>query len=126
MFPHRKVRIRVDALSNAFLKRSVERRTSHLAHKLALGAFALESALAEGRPFEAELSVLQAGCGEDPLVAAAVKVLPKGLAQTGVWTRAQISDRSAPAAQLLEMVPVLQLDMLTPSLQRQIRICYGH
>ena len=52
------VRVRVDALSQAFQQRSDERVTSTVAHKLAAGTFALQEALGSGRPYEAEVTSL--------------------------------------------------------------------
>ena len=49
------VRQRVNALSQAFQRRSDERVTSTVAHKLAAGTFALQQALGSGRPYEAEV-----------------------------------------------------------------------
>ena len=49
------VRERVNALSEAFQRRSDERVTSTVAHKLAAGTFALQQALSSGRPYEGEV-----------------------------------------------------------------------
>ena len=52
------VRQRVNALAEAFQRRSDERVTSTVAHKLAAGTFALQEALSSGRPYEAEVCAL--------------------------------------------------------------------
>ena len=64
--------MKLNALSQAFGRRSQEQATSHMVHKLSLGTFALESALERGSPFAAEARSLQQSCAEDPLVDAAV------------------------------------------------------
>jgi hypothetical protein len=79
--PWLQVRLNVNALSKAFSQRSEERRSSHTAHKLALGTFALEAALDSGAPFDGEIRLLASGCGDDPLVSAALSSLPPEAAQ---------------------------------------------
>jgi Mitochondrial inner membrane protein len=66
------VRLEVNALSKAFSQRSEERKSSHTAHKMAMGTFALEAAVDAGAPFKAEMNVLAAGAGADPLVSVAL------------------------------------------------------
>lgn len=76
------VRMRTDALSRAFSQRSGERATSHTAHKLALGTFALAAALESGRPFAAPLSALRGSAPDDPLVQAALSAINDADAST--------------------------------------------
>ncbi len=52
------VRQHVNALGAAFSRRSNEAQASTLAHQLSLGVFALEDALAHGRPYAAAASQL--------------------------------------------------------------------
>ena len=67
----------MNALGQAFSRRSDEQRDSTRAHQVSLGAFALEDALAHGRPYAAAASLLSQSCSEDDLVAAALQALPK-------------------------------------------------
>ena len=73
--------MKLNSLERAFQQRSQQRVTSHDAHKVSLGTFALEAALEEGRPFAAEARALQRSCSDDPLVAATVASLPAGIAE---------------------------------------------
>lgn len=76
------VRMRTDALSRAFSQRSGERATSHTAHKLAMGTFALAAALESGRPFAAPLGALRGSAPDDPLVQAALSAISDADAST--------------------------------------------
>ncbi|KAK9804866.1 hypothetical protein WJX72_009060 [[Myrmecia] bisecta] len=102
-----KVRIKLNALGQAFSQRSQERHTSHTAHKLALGTFALESALCQGQPFEEALRLLARGCEGDDLVYAAIRALPKETAEQGIPTRAQLQDRWADVARAARSLAAL-------------------
>eukprot|EP00884_Botryococcus_braunii_P014394 jgi/Botrbrau1/22956/Bobra.0030s0028.1 len=85
-----KVRLEVNALSRAFSQRSEERRSSHTAHKLATGTFALEAAFDAGSPLKPELDLLAAGAGKDPLVSAALASIPPDAASQGVASREEL------------------------------------
>ena len=73
----RQLRTRVNALGQAFTRRSDEQRDSTRAHQVSLGAFALENALARGQPYGQAASLLAQSCPEDELVSAALQALPK-------------------------------------------------
>ena len=75
------LRGKVNALGQAFSQRSDEQRDSTRAHQVSLGAFALEDALAHGRPYAAAASLLSQSCSEDDLVAAALQALPTDSAE---------------------------------------------
>lgn len=75
------VRQHVNALGAAFSRRSNEAQASTLAHQLSLGVFALEDALAHGRPYAAAASQLARCAPDDELVASACRALPEGTAK---------------------------------------------
>ncbi len=75
------VRQYVNALGAAFSRRSDEAQASKLAHELSLSAFALEDALAHGRPYAAAASQLARSAPDDELVALACKALPQDAAK---------------------------------------------
>ena len=75
------VRTFVNSLGAAFSRRSDEAQASNLAHQLSLGVFALEDALAHGRPYAAAASQLARSAPEDELVASACKALPQAAAE---------------------------------------------
>ncbi|GAQ89013.1 hypothetical protein KFL_004790060 [Klebsormidium nitens] len=88
------LRMQVNALQDAFSSRSREAQKSHTAHKLALGAFALEDALESGQPLKEEVRLLAAAVDEgDPLVMAALTSVPAVVAETGAPTRAELQER---------------------------------
>ena len=74
------VRKYVNALGAAFSRRSDEAQASTLAHQLSLGVFALEDALAHGRPYAAAASQLARSAPQDELVASACWALPQDAA----------------------------------------------
>ncbi|KAL3701717.1 hypothetical protein R1sor_019739 [Riccia sorocarpa] len=85
----------INALRTAFYTRSEEARVSHTAHKLAMGAFALEDAIERGNPVQKEAELLVAsvgGPGGDPLVDAVVSSIPPDALTAGSWTRAQLQN----------------------------------
>ncbi|BFI25381.1 MICOS complex subunit MIC60 [Marchantia polymorpha subsp. ruderalis] len=87
------MQLQVNALRTAFYAHSEEARISHTAHKLAMGAFALEDAVEKGKPVEKEAELLVAsvgGPGGDPLVDAVVSSLPTEALTAGSSTRAQL------------------------------------
>ena len=77
---HMQVRLKLDALQQAFNQRSSERQISHAAHAVSAHTFELESALASGRPFQRELASLRQVASEDPLLQAILRSLPTHLA----------------------------------------------
>ncbi|KAL2649969.1 hypothetical protein R1flu_018097 [Riccia fluitans] len=85
----------INALRTAFYTRSEEAHVSHTAHKLAMGAFALEDAIERGDPIKKETELLVAsagGPGGDPLVDAVVSSIPPETLTAGSWTRGQIQN----------------------------------
>ena len=78
--PPVQVRKYVNALGAAFSRRSDEAQASTLAHQLSLGVFALEDALAHGRPYAAAASQLASSAPQDELVASACQALPQDAA----------------------------------------------
>lgn len=110
------VREKVNTLERAFQRRSNEQRTSHQAHQLSLGVFALLSALAGGRPLGDALTLLQGLAGSDPVVAAALQAVPSAAAAAPVPTRGQLSDQFQDVSRLthqLSMLPEGQGGMLS-------------
>ncbi|CAM6087209.1 unnamed protein product [Calypogeia fissa] len=90
------VQLQVDALRTAFYARSEEARISHTAHKLAMGAFALEDAIERGEAALKEAVLLVAstgGPGGDPLVGAVISSLPSEALTAGTGTRAQLHQK---------------------------------
>lgn len=75
------VRAQVNALGQAFHKRSNERLISTSAHRLASGTFALHEALARGQPYLQEVEALAMGCEDDPLVIVALQSVPEAYAE---------------------------------------------
>ena len=75
------VRTFVNSLGAAFSRRSDEAQASNLAHQLSLNVFALEDALAHGRPYAAAASQVARSAPEDELVASACKALPEAAAE---------------------------------------------
>lgn len=72
------LRFKVNALGQAFTRRSDEQRDSMRAHQISLGAFALQNALAHGKPYADAASLLAQTCAkEDEVVAAALQALPQ-------------------------------------------------
>eukprot|EP00959_Pyramimonas_sp_CCMP1952_P101398 2121169-Pyramimonas_sp.AAC.1 len=86
----------VNTLDEAFAAKSNERKDSHTAHKVAVGAFAMEAAMQEGAAFQKELQWIAEGAQGDPLVEAAVAALPASIAQSGAASRPQLFDKCAP------------------------------
>ncbi|KAK9827794.1 hypothetical protein WJX74_002399 [Apatococcus lobatus] len=87
------VRLKLDALQQAFDQRSSERQISHAAHAVSAHTFELESALASGRPFQQELASLKQVASEDPLLQAILRSLPSNFAVQGLDTRAELQAR---------------------------------
>lgn len=76
------VRLRVDALGHVLTSRGDERASSHAAHKLALGAFALAAALDSSAPFEEPLRALGTAAADDGLIKAVLGAIPDADAAT--------------------------------------------
>mmetsp|Transcript_67 Transcript_67/g.149 ORF Transcript_67/g.149 Transcript_67/m.149 type:complete len:538 (-) Transcript_67:265-1878(-) len=102
------LRMTVNTLEEAFVAKADERKDSHTAHKVAVGAFAMEAAMQEGAAFQRELQWIAEGARGDPLVEAAVAALPASIAQSGAATRPQLYDRFSALkeeARMLALVP---------------------
>ncbi|KAK9713430.1 hypothetical protein RND81_06G026500 [Saponaria officinalis] len=81
--------LNIDALCMAFYARSEEARQTHSVHKLALGALALEDALSNGLPVQAELNALGLyieSVDKDSLLQLAVSSLPEDVRLHGTDT----------------------------------------
>ncbi|GFP89235.1 micos complex subunit mic60 [Phtheirospermum japonicum] len=81
--------LNINALCMAFYARSEEARQSHTAHKLALGALALEDALSKGRPIQKEIETLHTyveGTDEDSLIPLVLSSLPEDTLKCGTDT----------------------------------------
>lgn len=87
------VRQRLNALQAALSRRGTDQHTSHSAHELAVGAFALQEALEEGRPLAPAVAYLRRVAASDPLVSLALEALPPAAVESPVWTRQGIADR---------------------------------
>ena len=89
-----RLREQVNTLALAFQKRSTEARSSHGVHKLAVGVFALEEAMANGRPVQAAVDLLQQGSAGDgaaaDLVRTVVGSLPPDVLADGVTSREEL------------------------------------
>ena len=91
-----RLREQVNTLALAFQKRSTEARSSHRVHKLAVGVFALEEAMANGRPVQAAVNLLQEGSAADgdsataDLVRTVVGSLPPDVLADGVTSREEL------------------------------------
>eukprot|EP00898_Chlorokybus_atmophyticus_P008672 jgi/Chlat1/8806/Chrsp90S08142 len=93
------LRMKINALQQAFSRRSDEAHQSHKAHMITMGASALSAAADEGRPFKAEAELLLSASHSDeegdPFVLAILSSLPHELAERGAPTRTQLADRFA-------------------------------
>lgn len=103
------LRVQLGAVKQAFSARSDEATLSHQAHKVALSVLALQNALQQGRPFQAELESLALGGQDEPIVRAALASLPQQLADSGLPTGRELSKRfnevSRSVAQLSYLPP---------------------
>lgn len=86
------LRLKLGALERALELRSDEARGSSVAHRMAQGAFALHDALERGVPVDTAAEYLTAACGDDPLINAALRGLPRG---KRVLTSTQLSSEFA-------------------------------
>lgn len=72
------LRLRLGGLEAALEQRSKVAKDSHEAHRLAQGAFALRAALSAGTKADDAAAYFDNACKGDPLVAAAVRAVPRG------------------------------------------------
>ena len=99
------LRMKLGALERALEMRSDAARGSTVAHRMAYGAFALGDALEHGAPIDAAADYLTAVCGDDPLINAALRGLPRG---KRVMTSTQLASEFSAverAAKELSMLP---------------------
>ncbi|XP_062098580.1 MICOS complex subunit MIC60, mitochondrial [Humulus lupulus] len=85
--------LNINALCMAFYARSEEARRSHSAHKLALGALALEDALSKGLPIQSEIVALHnylEGIDKDSILDLVLSSLPEETRNTGTDTLLQL------------------------------------
>ncbi|XP_057481909.1 MICOS complex subunit MIC60, mitochondrial-like [Actinidia eriantha] len=85
--------LHIDALCMAFFARSEEARQSHSAHKLALGALALEDALSKGLPIQKEIDALYSYLKDiykDPFLDLVLSSLPEEARSSGTDTVLQL------------------------------------
>ncbi|KAJ4967600.1 hypothetical protein NE237_019449 [Protea cynaroides] len=86
----------INALCMAFYARSEEARQTHSVHRLALGALALEDALAKGLPIQTEINVLHAyleGIDRDSLLGLVLSSLPEETMKSGADTQLQLNEK---------------------------------
>ncbi|KAF3441014.1 hypothetical protein FNV43_RR19300 [Rhamnella rubrinervis] len=88
--------LHINALCMAFYARSEEARRSHSAHKLALGALALEDALSKGFPIQTEIEALRnylKGIDQDSILDLVLSSLPDETRKNGTDTLLQLSQK---------------------------------
>lgn len=88
--------LHINALCMAFYARSEEARQSHFAHKLALGAVALEDALSKGLPIQTEIDALRSyldGGDKDPILDLVLSSLPEETRKNGTDTLLQLNHK---------------------------------
>lgn len=88
--------LNINALCMAFYARSEEARQTHSIHKLALGALALEDALTNGLPVQAELDALHAyieNVDKDSLLQLALSSIPEDVRTHGTDTLLQLNQK---------------------------------
>lgn len=88
--------LHINALCMAFYARSEEARQSHFAHKLALGAVALEDALSKGLPIQTEIDALRSyldGCDKDSILDLVLSSLPEETRKNGTDTQLQLNQK---------------------------------
>ncbi|XP_042495159.1 MICOS complex subunit MIC60 isoform X1 [Macadamia integrifolia] len=88
--------LNINALCMAFYARSEEARQTHSVHRLALGALALEDALAKGLPIQTEINVLHAhleGIDKDSLLGLVLSSLPEETLKAGADTQLQLNEK---------------------------------
>lgn len=88
--------LNINALCMAFYARSEEARQTHSVHKLALGALALEDALSNGQPVQAELEALQSyieSVDKDSLLQLALSSLPEDVRLHGIDSPLQLNEK---------------------------------
>lgn len=88
--------LHINALCMAFYARSEEARQSHFAHKLALGAVALEDALSKGLPIDTEIGALRSyldGSDKDSIVDLVLSSLPEETQKNGTDTILQLNQK---------------------------------
>lgn len=88
--------LHINALCMAFYARSEEARRSHSAHKLALGALALEDALSKGLPIQTEIEALHnylEGIDKDSILDLVLSSLPDETRHSGTDTLMQLNQK---------------------------------
>ncbi|XP_057783753.1 MICOS complex subunit MIC60, mitochondrial-like isoform X1 [Salvia miltiorrhiza] len=88
--------LHINALCMAFYARSEEARQSHSAHKLALGALALEDALSKGLPIEKEVQTVRdhlEDIDKDSLIPLVLSSLPEDTKKYGTDTLSQLNHK---------------------------------
>lgn len=88
--------LNISALCMAFYARSEEARQTHFIHKLALGALALEDALSNGLPVQAELDALHVcidNVDKDSLLEFALSSVPEDVRHHGTDTLLQLNQK---------------------------------
>ncbi|KAL5753609.1 hypothetical protein ACOSP7_021829 [Xanthoceras sorbifolium] len=88
--------LHINALCMAFYARSEEARKSYFAHKLALGALALEDALSKGLPIQKEVDALYTyldGIEKDSVLDLVLSSLPEETRHHGTETLLQLNQK---------------------------------
>ncbi|XP_010261197.1 PREDICTED: MICOS complex subunit MIC60 [Nelumbo nucifera] len=88
--------LHINALCMAFYARSEEARQTHSVHKLALGAIALEDALAKGLPIQTDIDALQnylEGIDKDSFLGLVLSSLPEETLNHGTDTLLQLNQK---------------------------------
>ncbi|KAG9132071.1 hypothetical protein Leryth_025907 [Lithospermum erythrorhizon] len=88
--------VHINALCMAFYARSEETRQSHSAHKLALGALALEDSLSKGLPIQKEIEALHTyleGIDKDSLLDLVLSSLPEETRTHGTDTLLKLNHK---------------------------------
>lgn len=88
--------LHINALCVAFYARSEEARQTHSAHKLALGALALEDALSKGLPIQTEIEALHTyleGIDKNSILDLVLSSLPEETRRSGTDTLLQLNQK---------------------------------
>ncbi|KAM5577373.1 MICOS complex subunit MIC60, mitochondrial [Rosa sericea] len=88
--------LHINALCVAFYARSEEARQTHSAHKLALGALALEDALSKGLPIHTEIEALDTyleGIDKNSILDLVLSSLPEETRRSGTDTLLQLNQK---------------------------------
>jgi hypothetical protein len=114
------LRKKLGALERALEIRGDAARGSTTAHRMAQGAFALQETLDKGGKVDQAVEFLSSACGNDPLLSAAMRVLPRG---KRLLTPVQLADEFTAvekAAKELSLLPAGHGGLLSAAVARLV------